>query len=106
VFTLGQLPLNDKVSPPPITMRTRSRSWANLTPPQSAEPPADGIQTLLWRYPQHAAAIRDLLSVWRTAALIENNTQSQAAVLSTGRWPTMNSGTLLATVSMPAIRCA
>lgn len=37
------------------------------------------LQTILWRYPQHATAIHNLFSQWNTGALIENNPQSQVA---------------------------
>ncbi len=35
------------------------------------------LQTLLWRYPQHAAAVRDLFNQWRVGALISNSPASQ-----------------------------
>lgn len=81
VFTLGQLPLNDKGLPAAYyhadTLKILGKPDASAI---GLSRLLTALQTLLWRYPQHAAAIRDLLSVWRTAALIENNTQSQAAV--------------------------
>lgn len=81
VFTLGQLPLNDKGLPAAYyhadTLKILGKPDASAI---GLSRLLSALQTLLWRYPQHAAAIRDLLSVWRTAALIENNTQSQAAV--------------------------
>ena len=40
----------------------------------------NALQTLLWRYPQHAGAVRNLLDRWKMGALIANNTTSQAAV--------------------------
>lgn len=40
----------------------------------------NALQTLLWRYPQHAGAVRNLLDRWKMGALIANNTTSRAAV--------------------------
>ncbi|MDK2633917.1 DUF3131 domain-containing protein [Pantoea stewartii subsp. indologenes] len=40
----------------------------------------NALQTLVWRYPQHATAVRDLFKQWNVGALIVKNSASQAAV--------------------------
>lgn len=81
LFTLGALPLNDKGFPAAYyhadTLKILGKSDAS---PIGLSRLLTALQTLLWRYPQHAAAVGDVFSHWRTGSLIENNTQSQAAV--------------------------
>ena len=52
-----------------------AREVGNLAgdPRQEARRLLTALQTILWRYPQHAAAIHDLFSLWNTGALIKNN---------------------------------
>ncbi|MCK2175193.1 DUF3131 domain-containing protein [Enterobacter asburiae] len=81
LFTLEQLPLNEKGLPAAYyhadTLKILGKPDASAI---GLSRLLTALQTILWRYPQHAAAIRDLFSVWRTGALMENSTQSQAAV--------------------------
>ena len=78
LFALGQLPLNERGLPScvlpcrhPENPRQTRRLGTGLSRLLTA------LQTLLWRYPQHAAAIHDLFSLWNTGALIEHNVQSR-----------------------------
>lgn len=80
LFTLGQLPLNAQGLP---AAQYHADTLQILGNPDSS---AIGmgrlltaLQTLLWRYPQHAAAVRDLFNQWRVGALISNSPASQAA---------------------------
>lgn len=80
LFTLGQLPLNAQGLP---AAQYHADTLQILGSPDSS---AIGmgrlltaLQTLLWRYPQHAAAVRDLFNQWRVGALISNSPASQAA---------------------------
>lgn len=80
LFTLGQLPLNAQGLP---AAQYHADTLHILGNPDSS---AIGmgrlltaLQTLLWRYPQHAAAVRDLFNQWRVGALISNSPASQAA---------------------------
>lgn len=80
LFTLGQLPLNAHGLP---AAQYHADTLQILGNPDSS---AIGmgrlltaLQTLLWRYPQHAAAVRDLFNQWRVGALISNSPASQAA---------------------------
>lgn len=107
LFTLGQLPLNARGLP---AAQYHADTLQILGSPDSS---AIGmgrlltaLQTLLWRYPQHAAAVRDLFNQWRVGALISNSPASQPRRrCTTGRWRRMNRGTALATGCTPAIRC-
>lgn len=78
LFTLGQLPLNAQGLP---AAQYHADTLHILGNPDSS---AIGmgrlltaLQTLLWRYPQHAAAVRDLFNQWRVGALISNSPASQ-----------------------------
>ena len=69
LFTLGQLPLNAQGLP---AAQYHADTLQILGNPDSS---AIGmgrlltaLQTLLWRYPQHAAAVRDLFNQWRVGA--------------------------------------
>ncbi len=80
LFTLGQLPLNAQGLP---AAQYHADTLQILGNPDSS---AIGmgrlltaLQTLLWRYPQHAAAVRDLFNQWRVGALISNSPASQTA---------------------------
>lgn len=65
----------------------------------------NALQTLLWRYPQHAGAVRNLLDRWKMGALIANNTTSGPRSRSTiGRWRRTSRETASAIVFMQAIR--
>lgn len=67
----------------------------------------NALQTLVWRYPQHATAVRDLFKQWNVGALIVKNSASQAAV-ALHQWAlaTDEPKTVLAIACMPAIRFA
>lgn len=80
LFTLGQLTLNPQGLPAAYyhadTLQILGKSDASAIGMGRL---LNALQTLLWRYPQHAAAVRDLFNQWKVGALIENNTASQAA---------------------------
>ena len=80
LFTLSQLPLNDQGVP---AAYYHADTLKILGKPDSS---AIGmgrllvaLQTLLWRYPQHAAAIRDLFNQWQVGALIATSPATQSA---------------------------
>lgn len=81
LFTLSQMPLNPEGLP---AAYYHADTLKILGKPESSAIGMgrllNALQTLLWRYPQHAAAVRDLFNQWQLGALIENNTASQAAV--------------------------
>lgn len=86
LFSLGQLPLNAEGLP---------ASYYHADTLQilgKADSSAIGmgrllaaLQTLLWRYPQHAAGIRDLFNQWQTGALIASSETTRAS-LPVHRW--------------------
>ncbi len=80
LFTLGQIPLNAQGLP---AAYYHADTLKILGKPDSSAIGMgrllNALQTLLWRYPQHAAAIRDIFNQWNVGALIENNTASAAA---------------------------
>ncbi len=81
LFSLGQLPLNPQGLP---------ASYYHADSLQilgKADSSAVGmgrlltaLQTLLWRYPQHAAEIHDLFSQWQTASLIASGETTRASL--------------------------
>ncbi|EMO8006394.1 DUF3131 domain-containing protein [Salmonella enterica] len=80
LFTLGQLTLNPQGLPAAYyhadTLQILGKADASAIGMGRL---LNALQTLLWRYPQHAAAVRDLFNQWKVGALIESNTASQAA---------------------------
>lgn len=81
LFALGQLPLN------PQGMPAAYYHADNLTILGKPDSSAVGmgrllmaLQTLLWRYPDHAAEIRDLFNQWQTGALIATGTTTRASL--------------------------
>jgi len=81
LFTLGQLPLNPQGLP---AAYYHADTLQMLGKPDSSAIGMgrllNALQTLLWRYPQHAAAVRDLFNQWKVGALIASSTASPAAV--------------------------
>lgn len=81
LFTLGQLPLNPQGLP---AAYYHADTLKMLGKPDSSAIGMgrllNALQTLLWHYPQHAAAVRDLFNQWKVGALIETSTTSQATV--------------------------
>nr|WP_241261895.1 DUF3131 domain-containing protein [Leclercia adecarboxylata] len=80
LFTLGRLPLNAEGLP---AAYYHADSLEILGKADSSAIGMgrllNALQTLLWRYPQHAAGVRDLFNQWKVGALVANNTATQAA---------------------------
>lgn len=80
LLTLAQLPLNDQKLP---AAYYHADSLQILGKADSSAIGMgrlfNALQTLLWRYPQHAAAVRDLFNQWNLSALIVNTTVRQGA---------------------------
>lgn len=80
LFTLGQLPLNPQGVPAAYYHADTLKMLGK--PDTSAIGMGrllNALQTLLWRYPQHAPAIRDLFNQWNTGAMVVTSTATQAA---------------------------
>lgn len=80
LYTLGELPL----TPQGVPAAYYHADTLNILGKPDASAIGMGrllvaLQTLLWRYPQHAAAIRDLFNLWQTGALITSSSTPQAA---------------------------
>lgn len=86
---LGQLPLQADGLPAAFYQ-------ADTLTPLIQDPPVNGsaidmgrllmpLQVLVWRYPQHAAAVQQLLAHWQLSALLQSS-GAQAASLPVNRW--------------------